>query len=198
VTNYLLKDRNGQTPLPIELRKGLKIKHITNMTELDEYEEDNIFKGLVWLEKSFSNPVNFTFWIKLHKKLFSEVWDWAGQIRSHELQNQDFVLPYNIRPEIKTLENDLNYWIENKTFEMKEIAARFHERIETIHPFNNGNGRFGRIIVQYFCQYYNIQIPTWGKNLEKTPRKRREHYIKALVKARKEKIYSELINLMYS
>ena len=198
MTKYLFKDRDAQTPLPPELREGLKIKHITNIGELDEYEEDNIFKGLVWLEKQTSNPIDYIFWIKLHRKLFSEVWTWAGKIRSHELQNIDFVMSCNIWAEIKRLENDLKYWIENKSFGMQEIAARFHERIETIHPFNNGNGRFGRIIVQYFCQSYDSPIPTWGKSLENHPKERRALYINALVEARKNKKYSKLAEVMYS
>lgn len=31
MSDFLFKDRNGQTPLPEELKKGLKPKHIQNM-----------------------------------------------------------------------------------------------------------------------------------------------------------------------
>ncbi|MBK9324739.1 MAG: hypothetical protein IPM97_17630 [Bdellovibrionaceae bacterium] len=50
MSNFLFKDRDGQTPLPSELQSGLKFKHIQNMGELDEYEEKNIAEGLAWLE----------------------------------------------------------------------------------------------------------------------------------------------------
>ncbi|MBL6992255.1 MAG: mobile mystery protein B [Bacteriovoracaceae bacterium] len=198
MSGYLFKDRDGQTPLPPDLKKGLKIKHITTIGELDEYEEDNIIKGLVWLEKQTADSINYTFWVKLHKKLFSNVWSWAGEVRKHELQNLDFVMPQNIWPEIKKLEDDLIFWIENKSFDLKEVAARFHERFETIHPFNNGNGRIGRIVVQYFCKQSGISIPTWGVYLADNPNRRRSQYIDALTSARKNKSYSKLLKIMYS
>ena len=99
--DYLIKDRDGQTPLPIELRIGLKKKNVTTMGELDEHEEDNISKGLLWLGKSKQNPLDYMFWIKLHKKLFADVWKWAGDIRKHELANPDFKMPHEIWPEFK-------------------------------------------------------------------------------------------------
>ena len=42
MSDFLFKDRDGQTPLPPELQKGLRIKTIQTVGELDEYEEDNI------------------------------------------------------------------------------------------------------------------------------------------------------------
>ena len=42
MSNFLFKIRDGQTPLPAELLKGLKPINIQTMGELDEYEEQNI------------------------------------------------------------------------------------------------------------------------------------------------------------
>ena len=56
MSDFLLKDRDGQTPLPPELQNGLKIKTIQTVGELDEHEEDSIAKGLSWLEKQKGDP----------------------------------------------------------------------------------------------------------------------------------------------
>lgn len=48
--HFYFRDRNGQTPLPDELKKGLIPKHAQTIEELDEYEEANIAEGLNWLE----------------------------------------------------------------------------------------------------------------------------------------------------
>ncbi len=198
MSSFLFKDRDGQTPLHAELQKGLKIKSIQSIGELDEFEEDNIAKGLIWLERQRSNPCEYNFWLKLHKQLFGNVWNWAGKIRSHELANPDFKSPNQIWPGIIQLEEDIKYWTKESSFPAHEIAARFHERIETIHPFANGNGRFGRIITSKICKYHGYNIPTWGENLASQPEARRKIYIDALTVARRDHVYSSLISFMFS
>ena len=198
MSDFFFKDRDGQTPLPYELQKGLKIKTIQTVGELDEYEEDNIAKGLIWLSKQKTNPCKYDFWLKLHKKLFENVWNWAGKVRTHELANPEFKLPHEIWPELYQLEKDLDFWIKGKIFSNQELAARFHERIETIHPFANGNGRFGRIITEQICRFHQHEIPLWGRNLQSNPAKRREAYITALTQARRTGDYSELIAMIFS
>ncbi|HPI41881.1 MAG TPA: mobile mystery protein B [Pseudobdellovibrionaceae bacterium] len=198
VNNFLFKDRDGQTPLPPELRKGLKPKYIQNIGELDEHEEENIAEGLAWLQKCNENGLTYNFWQKLHKKLFEKVWSWAGEIRKHELDNLYFLSAHQIWPEFKKLEDDLNYWIESKEISTQEIAARFHEKIETIHPFAKGNGRFGRILIEYFCRKSGEKIPTWGSSLKSDPSARRQIYIEALNKTRQTRTYNDLIKFMFS
>jgi Fic-DOC domain mobile mystery protein B len=197
VTDFLFKDRDGQTPLPPDLQKGLKLKHIQNIGELDEFEEKNISEGLVWLKKNNENYRKYNFWKKLHKKLFGNVWAWAGKIRDNELANTYFLLPYQIHPAFKTLEGDLEYWLKNREIPFNEIAARFHERIETIHPFQNGNGRFGRILIEHFCLKENQIVPKWGISIKDNPKLRRDKYIDALDSARRTKNYDGLIKFMF-
>lgn len=199
VNNFFFKDRDGQTPLPTELREGLIPKNIQSIGELDEYEEENIASGLLWLERySGKDYLTCNFWLKLHKKLFSKVWKWAGKVRTHELQNISFHEPHQIWPALKLLEGDLNFWINQESFPKDEMSARFHEKIETIHPFPNGNGRLGRIITEYICQRQQISVPTWGLNLKDQPQIRRNTYIKALTQAREAYEYNLLIQFMYS
>lgn len=196
--DFLFKDRDGRTPLPPELQKGLKPKHIQTIGELDEYEEQNIVEGLAWLKNYTGECTNYQFWFKLHRKLFGNVWRWAGEIRKHEVNNPDFLLPHEIWPALKQLENDLHYWLTKKLFSPDEMAAHFHEKIETIHPFANGNGRFGRILIEYFCELNGYQVPTWGKSLKDDPKKRRNTYISAILSARRNSDYNPLINFMFS
>ena len=198
MSDFLFKDRDGQTPLPPELQKGLKIKTIQTVGELDEYEEDNIAKGLSWLAKQKMDPCKYDFWIKLHKRLFENVWKWAGEIRTHELANPDFKLPHDIWPQLYQLEKDLEMWISAQSLPAQEMAARFHERIETIHPFANGNGRFGRIVTEQICKYHRTDVPTWGRKFKNDPQERRSAYITALTQARREGNYLPLTSLMFS
>lgn len=197
VKKYLFKNRDGQTPLPEELRKGLIPDHIQTMGDLDEYEEDNINQGLIWLDNYKGEHLTVSFWCKLHKQLFGKVWKWAGAIRKHQLRSPDFKEPHQIHECLKLLEQELQYWLEKKSFHRRELAARFHERLQTIHPFANGNGRWGRILTEYICEKEALEIPTWGARMKDTPRIRRDAYIKAIEHARREKQYAPLENFMY-
>lgn len=187
-----------QTPLPPELQKGLKPKHIQTMGELDEYEEQNIAEGLVWLSKQTDRGSTHDFWLLLHKKLFGNVWDWAGKIRTHELHNPDFHSPQQIWTALRQLEGDIDYWMTHPSYSEREIAARFHERIETIHPFANGNGRFGRILVEHFCARNTWAVPTWGDAAKDAPQERRKRYIAALDAARRTQSHAQLMAFMFS
>jgi Fic-DOC domain mobile mystery protein B len=198
VSNFLFKDRDGQTPLPPELHKGLKPKTIQTMGELDEYEEQNIAEALVWLERSTADCLDYLFWINLHKRLFGDVWSWAGLMRNHELNNPDFVTPHKIRTELMKLIGDVEYWFENNTYPVKEIIARLHERLLTIHPFANGNGRWSRILTEYICEKKMIQIPSWNIRTKNDPEKRRKEYIEAIELARQSKNFVKLLENIFS
>jgi Fic-DOC domain mobile mystery protein B len=199
VANFLFKDRDGQTLLPPELLKGLKIKTIQTLGELDEYEEANIAKGLAWLAASTQdNDLVYGFWLKVHKKLFGEIWSWAGKIRQHELNNPDFAASHQIWPAIQLLETNLSFWIENNTFSLQEIGARFHEALITMHPFANGNGRFSRILIENFFEKRKAKIPSWGAVSASVPVERRKAYIQSIERGRFNKQYSELVAFMFS
>ena len=72
---------NGQTPLDDEEKEGLLIKSITTRGELDELEQQNIEKAMLWLKsKKFSAEqiLSEKFVKELHRHMYGGVWKWAG------------------------------------------------------------------------------------------------------------------------
>ncbi|MFZ4714714.1 MAG: mobile mystery protein B [Bacteriovoracaceae bacterium] len=197
MSNFLFKDRDGQTPLPPDLLKGLKPKNIQTMGELDQYEEQNIAEGLAWLENTSVKSLDYSFWLDLHKKLLGNVWSWAGDIRTHELANPDFLFPCGVRTELMQLLGDSEYWFTYNTYSKKEIIARIHEKLLTIHPFANGNGRWSRILTEYICKQYEIETPTWNIKSKENPQKRRKEYIEAVETARHKKQFQNLVETIF-
>ena len=77
-----LEHPDGATPLDPNEIGGLKFKHIRTHGELDELEQANIASGLRWLARMRRKDIlTDGFAIELHRRLFGEVWSWAGTFR---------------------------------------------------------------------------------------------------------------------
>ncbi len=184
---------DNSTPLTEEEKDGLKLKWITNRAELNELETKGIIDAEIWLLTNKKNILNENFIKTLHKKMFGNIWKWAGKFRTTE--RNIGVAPYQIQPDLKVLFDDINYWIANKTFSQKEIAVRFHHRLVAIHPFVNGNGRISRIMADLLMQNFGLPKFSWGNyNLSEISEIRKK-YVSALKLADKGD-YSELIKFI--
>jgi Fic-DOC domain mobile mystery protein B len=170
----------GATPLDPNELGGLKHKHITTQGELDQLEQANIESGLRWLGRQRAHVLTDDFAITLHKRLFRDVWDWAGTFRT--TGKNIGIGPIHIPVELRTLMGDAQYWADNKTYSPSEAAIRLHHRLVKIHPFPNGNGRHARIMADSVLdRVYHAKPIDWagGHDLQKM-NERRTAYIAAL------------------
>lgn len=174
----------GATPLdPAELA-GLKFKHVTTHEQLDHLEQANIQDGLRWLERRKNTDIlNERFVRELHQRLFGKVWAWAGTFRTTE--KNIGIDPRQISVQLRTLLDDVRYWVEHKTYDPLETALRFHHRLVYIHLFPNGNGRHARIMADVLlAKVLGEDAIDWagGHNLQSL-NERRQNYIHALRQA---------------
>lgn len=176
---------NGQTPIDEDEKQGLLIPTITTRAELDEFEQLNIEAAIQWtMFRSFSSSEILTeeFVCRLHKRMFGDVWKWAGEFRR---SNKNIgVDKFQIGIELRNLLNDCRYWIEHETYTEDEIAVRFSHRIVLIHCFPNGNGRHSRLIADVLVEKALAQpVFTWGLISLSQPGAARSAYLSALRKA---------------
>ena len=170
---------DNSTPLTPEEREGLKPKWITLRRELNEFETRNILDAEIWLATHKQHDVlNDTFLMKLHKRMFGQVWKWAGEYRNTE--RNIGVAPYQIPVKLKALFDDVKFWIENHTFPDLEIAVRLHHRLVLIHPFPNGNGRISRLMADLLMQQLGKPRLYWGDGNLTDITELRKKYIDAL------------------
>lgn len=181
---------DGQTPLDEEEKEGLRIPSITTREELDEFEQLNIERAIQWtfgkklkVEQLFSEK----FIRELHKRMYSDVWKWAGMYRNSEKNIGS--KKHLIAVELKQLLDDAVFWTENNTYDAEELAIRFKHRLVSIHCFANGNGRHSRLMADLIMEkLFNSKFFSWGSaNLIKAT-VARGNYIKAIRKADKNEI----------
>lgn len=181
---------DGQTPLNDDEKDGLQILSITTREELDEFEQLNIEKAIQWtLGKKLKTEQLFSekFIKDLHKRMYGEVWKWAGTFRTSE-KNLG-IKNYLITIELKQLLDDAIFWKENNTYNSEELAIRFKHRLVSIHCFANGNGRHSRLMADLIMEkLYDSKFFSWGSNNIVKATETRSIYIQAIRKADKNEI----------
>lgn len=175
----------GQTPLDEDEKEGLLISTITTRGELDEFEQLGVEKVNEWLltkKLSISKILTEEFVRDLHKRVFTDIWEWAGEFRkTNKNIGVDKII---IGIELKNLLDDCNHWIENKVFPEDEIAVRLSHRMVSIHPFANGNGRHSRLIADVLInKVFGKSYFTWGSQILIKEGEARRSYLKALREA---------------
>ena len=116
--------------------------------------------------------------IRWHKEIFGETkHDIAGVFRNYLIRVGSYVAPD--WQDVKKLMNELIEFINKSNMNSVELAARAHYRFEKTHPFGDGNGRIGRILMNHILWHasYPMLIIEY---------KKRKSYYKALEKDEEE------------
>ena len=155
------ESRDGETA--IEDVSGLRIAKITSRAHLNIHEAENIRKATVAALSSRPSrkaaPMDVAWMLKLHRDMLGDVWEWAGTVR--KTQTNIGVAPPLIVEELKKLADDIAFWTEHREPFPIETAARLHHRAAWIHPFNNGNGRWARLLANVWLRREGHAIIRW-------------------------------------
>lgn len=126
----------------------------------DIVETANHFKCIDTVIDNAAKPLSETFIKRLHLTLKNGTsdsrkdWFVVGDYKKYpnEVGGKITVLPEKVPESIKLLISEYNK-IKDKTF---NDIIRFHYEFECIHPFQDGNGRIGRLILFKECLKNNI------------------------------------------
>lgn len=166
------------TPLTPAERQDLVPTYITLRSELNELEQKNIAAAVQWAFGRRKVATRENFLKSLHRRMFNQVWRWAGNYRNTE-RNLG-VKPHLIEIELRNALDDARYWIEHKSYPDDEIAVRFHHRLVSVHPFPNGNGRWSRLATDVLIAQLGGKRFTWGGADLRAASSARNVYIAAL------------------
>lgn len=181
MTGPLEEQDDASTLLTAEEKDGLIPSYITLRGELNEAEQANILEAEGWAFTRKRDVLNEKFLNNLHKRMFGNVWRWAGKFRRAE--KNIGIEYYRIPQESRLLLDDCRYWIDHSTYEPDEIAARFHHRLVLIHLYPNGNGRHARLAADLLLVSLGSTRFSWGSASLTDPGETRKRYVAALQQA---------------
>ena len=181
MSDPLLPVGDGHTALTEDHRVGLIPSYIITTGDLFAAEQRNIARALLRRPPSLGTLLDDGYLRRLHRNMFGEVWQWAGQYRRRETNiGSD---PRQISVSVRMLVEDANAWVHHETYEPDELAVRFHHRLVAIHPFPNGNGRHGRVAADYLVMALSRPRFGWGIGLDLNTEDLRAAYRQALQRA---------------
>ena len=141
---------------------------ISDQAELDKAESDLSFLRASELrERLVKGKFDLLHPQKIHKRLFGDVYDWAGKIRQSEMQkgNTLFARQMAIESAAKQLFGQLakeQYLCGLDSDRFSQRAGHYLGEINVLHPFREGNGRTQREFIAQLAQATGHRIDWRG------------------------------------
>lgn len=142
-----MQDNRGWTPSSED--------NFLNLTDKDAINEQEA-KGIALAELhvlhlDIDTPIATSFVLELHKITFGHLYDWAGKWRATNILvgHLEPPQPYQIVQFMYQFIDNLNFKISIAKTKEEHIDCLLYAHYEfiRIHPFNNGNGRTGRMLM---------------------------------------------------
>lgn len=138
----------GSTITLEETREIIEHQIAPNKPLKDIKETENHVKVFLEMLKKKEELTSKTI-LKWHNDLFKDTKkDIAGKLRDYLVRVGDYRAPdwQDVEGLVKDL---IMFYKKNNKMNAVELAARMHYKFEKIHPFGDGNGRVGRILMNH-------------------------------------------------
>ncbi|MCC7111360.1 MAG: Fic family protein [Deltaproteobacteria bacterium] len=148
--------RNPRITLPVQTKLGL----IVSYSELETHLADAEVRGRVWLverahdaSRAGKVPGDFDI-LDLHSAMFGLVFEWAGKTRIEDV-GPGWKVPVHwtdVAAQLRNLGLDAAVRRPGDSADLADVAkfiAWFHHRFQFLHPFQDTNGRTGRVLDHY-------------------------------------------------
>ena len=137
---------------------------IRDEAQLDAVER-SITSGLIaktMIEMPFEN-VDFKFYKNLHNYVFSDIYEWAGSVRSIDMSKKgtNFCSATKINERAERIFLNLQTTDYLKMVPTDEFVNEFTDLycdLNYLHPFREGNGRIQRLFLNMLLRYNNKTI----------------------------------------
>lgn len=144
-----------------ETEKILFEMEVTRTVELREvFEAKNLARVLGYIKaKARATDLSLEFILLLHKMLIGNIDDGiAGRFR----KKGEFVrVGRHIAPApeqvVSLMTRTIGHALDDHESYVTDVIARFHLEFERVHPFCDGNGRIGRVLMNY--QLFRLGFP---------------------------------------
>ena len=148
-------------------------KTLSNRTQIEQREAINHQVAMNFLLDGLTHN-NRLLWtpelvLGIHLRLMNGIISNAGLWRNHSVRISGVRVPLANFIKIPELIEKLCSALNEKSNDPIELLARTHAEFEQIHPFSDGNGRTGRLIMFAVALQYNIVPPI-------IPKERRSAY----------------------
>lgn len=184
MTDKITGEPDGATPL--DDISGLLRNDITTRAQLDEAEGLNIVNAVDWVERGRLDDV-FTvrFYRELHTRMYDQVWAWAGALRSETGATPNIgVPPAAVPAELGRVAMEFSRDWQAHNEALLLFIARYHHALVWVHPFNNGNGRWGRLACDAVVERLAAEPRlVWATDTLNVESDERSAYIEALREA---------------
>ena len=142
-------------------KPGLK-----NQAALDEAESVTVALRSAEIESEPSDaPFTFDYYRELHKRLFGDLYDWAGELRTIDFSKKgtSFYPAGNLQ-ELGNAKfaglQDMHEFQGLRRSELVNEITDFYHELNMLHPFREGNGRTQRLFFTLLLRRlgYNISF----------------------------------------
>lgn len=125
-------------------------------------------------------------WLQWHNLLFKYVLNDTGKYRTTDVRfgsPGDELLhhipaPAYISNRLADLVNDIQYFLHHPEQDLKKIAEQIaivHYRFISVHPFTDGNGRIGRVLIDQLSLVNNLPMVMGGYPRNNNTQRRQYH-----------------------
>jgi len=153
-TEEFIYNTNAIEGSTILLDEVSKILNKNNLKDPEEIETKGVSKAINFIRNT-KQPFSLNLILKIHKLCFEGSKDFAGKLRNVEvvIRGRDGKIIHKGTPVAKLedeMKDFISWYKKNKDkFKPIILAGIIHNQFEDIHPFQDGNGRVGRLLLNF-------------------------------------------------